>query len=539
LASASICKNGGVTRLVAQGYTQEEGIDYDEVFALVARIEVIRLFLAYASFKYFVVYQIDVKSHFLYGKIEEEVYVCQPVGFEDPDFPDRVYKVEKALYGLHQAPRAWYKTLSTYLLDNEFQRGKIDKTLFIKRYKVQQKKEGIFISQDKYVDEILKKFGFTEVKTANTPMETQKLLLKDEDGKEVDVYMYRSMISSLMYFTSSRPDIMFAINIMAEAEYMAVQENNEAVNEEMEDSLVRAATIASSLEAEQDRGNIIKNQSKATPNEPSSPGTSSGGGPKRQETIGDTIAQTRSENVSKISNDPLLARGNTLQSGKDSLKLKELMELCTNLQNRVIDLEKTKTSQAQEITSLKRRVKRLEKKGRSRTHRLKRLYKVGLSRRVEFSDEEVSAHFDDDTDMFGVHDLVGDEVVVESEVAIKAASTILVSAATTTTTIITDDEITLAKALTELKSVKLPTTTAATTITVVSTRYKAKRIVIHEQEQAPTPTVSSQQPSQLNVQDKGKGKMVEPEPVKKLSKKYQLMLDEELAFKLQAEEEEE
>ncbi|GJW46287.1 putative ribonuclease H-like domain-containing protein [Tanacetum coccineum] len=101
-------------RLVAQGYTQEEGIDYDEVFAPVARIEAIRLFLAYASFKDFMVYQMDVKSAFLYGKIEEEVYVCQPPGFEDPDFPDRVYKVKKALYGLHQAPRAWYKTLSTY-----------------------------------------------------------------------------------------------------------------------------------------------------------------------------------------------------------------------------------------------------------------------------------------------------------------------------------------------------------------------------------------------------------------------------------------
>ncbi|GKF24136.1 putative ribonuclease H-like domain-containing protein, partial [Tanacetum coccineum] len=122
-------------RLVAQGYTQEEGIDYDEVFPLVSRIEEIRLFLAYASFKDFVVYQMDVKSAFLYGKIEEEVYVCQPPGFEDPDFLDRVYKVEKALYGLHQAPKAWYKTLSTYLLDNGFQRGKIDKTLFVRRDK--------------------------------------------------------------------------------------------------------------------------------------------------------------------------------------------------------------------------------------------------------------------------------------------------------------------------------------------------------------------------------------------------------------------
>ncbi|GKC06970.1 hypothetical protein Tco_0998580 [Tanacetum coccineum] len=141
-------------RLVAQGYTQEKGIDYDEVFALVARIEAISLFLAYASIIDFVVYQMDVKSVFLYGNIKEEVYVCQPPGFEDPDFPDRVYKVEKVLYGLHQAPRAWYETLSTYLLDNGFQRGKIDKTLFIKMHK------GDILLVQVYVDDII--FGSTK-----------------------------------------------------------------------------------------------------------------------------------------------------------------------------------------------------------------------------------------------------------------------------------------------------------------------------------------------------------------------------------------
>ncbi|GKA49389.1 putative ribonuclease H-like domain-containing protein [Tanacetum coccineum] len=247
-------------RLVAQGYTQEEGIDYDEVFAPVARIEAIRLFLAYASFMGFMVYQMDVKSAFLYGTIEEEVYVCQPPGFEDPDYPDKVYKVVKALYGLHQAPRAWYGTLAKYLLDNGFQRGKIDQTLFIKKQKgdillvqvyvddiifgstnkelctefeklmhdkfqmssmgelnfflglqVKQREDGIFISQDKYVAEILRKFGFTDVRTASTPMDTEKPLLKDSDGDDVDVHLYRSMIGSLMYLTSSRPDIMFAV----------------------------------------------------------------------------------------------------------------------------------------------------------------------------------------------------------------------------------------------------------------------------------------------------------------------------------------
>ncbi|GKB78225.1 putative ribonuclease H-like domain-containing protein [Tanacetum coccineum] len=189
-------------RLVTQGYTQEEGIDYDEVFAPVARIKAVRLFLAYASFMNFIVYQMDVKSAFLYGKIDEEVYVCQPSGFEDLEFLNKVYKVEKALYGLHQAPRAWYETLSRYLLDNGFHKGIIDKTF--------QKDDGIFIHQDKYVDEILKMFGFLNVKIATTPMDTSKPLLKDEEAADVDVHLYRSMIGSLMYLTASRPDIMFA-----------------------------------------------------------------------------------------------------------------------------------------------------------------------------------------------------------------------------------------------------------------------------------------------------------------------------------------
>ncbi|GKC83157.1 putative ribonuclease H-like domain-containing protein [Tanacetum coccineum] len=205
-------------------------------------------------------YQMDVKSAFLYGTIEEEVYVCQPPGFKDLQFPDKVYKVEKALYGLHQAPRAWYETLSTYLIENGFRRGTIDKTLFIKNDKgdillvqvyvddiifgstkkslcdefeqmmhkkfqmssireltfflglqVQQKKDGIFISQDKYVVDILKKFDFITVKTASTPMEPNKALVKDEEANSVDVHLYRSMIRSLMYLTASRPDITFVV----------------------------------------------------------------------------------------------------------------------------------------------------------------------------------------------------------------------------------------------------------------------------------------------------------------------------------------
>ncbi|GKB68945.1 putative ribonuclease H-like domain-containing protein [Tanacetum coccineum] len=219
-------------RLVAQGFRQEEGIDYDEVFAPVARIEAIRLFLAFASYMGFTVYQMDVKSAFLYGTIEEEVYVHQPPGFVDPAHPNKVYKVIKALYGLHQAPRAWYETLSSFLMENGFRRGTIDKTLFIKKNKsdiirfqmssmgeltfflglqVKQQPDGIFISQDKYVADILKKFDFWSIRTASTPIKSNKPVVKDEDGEDVDIHVYRSMIGSLMYLTASRPDIMFDV----------------------------------------------------------------------------------------------------------------------------------------------------------------------------------------------------------------------------------------------------------------------------------------------------------------------------------------
>nr|GEY21564.1 hypothetical protein [Tanacetum cinerariifolium] len=169
---------------------------------------------------------------------------------------------------------------------------------------------------------------------------------------------------------------------------------DEAVYKELGDSLVRAAITASSLETEQDSGNINKNQSKVTPNESSSQGTDSGGGPRCQEAMRDTTAQTRFESVSKLSNDSLLVRGNILQSDKDRMKLNELMELCTILQRRVFDLGKIKTTQSNEISSLKMRVKKLEKRNMSRTHKLKRLYKVGLTARVESSKDEESLEND-------------------------------------------------------------------------------------------------------------------------------------------------
>ncbi|GJZ93607.1 hypothetical protein Tco_0665810 [Tanacetum coccineum] len=357
-------------------------------------------------------------------------------------------------------------------------------------------------------------------------METQKPLLKDEDGKEVDVHMYRSMIGSLMYLTSSRPDIMFAVcacaryqvnpkvktvngkvqlqalvdgkkiiitestvrrdlqledakgvdclpnaTIFEQLALMGYEQKqkprkpkrkdtqiphssgptkhvaDEAIYKELDDSLVRAATTASSLEAKQD----------------------SGGGPRCQETIGDTIAQTRVENVYKLSNDPLLVRGNILQSGEDSLKLKELMELCSDLQTRVLDLEKTKTTQAEEI-------------GR-------RIHDIDV-------DEDITL-VNNDNEIFDVDALAGEEVFIAEQsgnvvkevvVVINVASTIPVSGAT-----ITDVEITLAQALAELKSAK----------------PKADKCMVVDKD------------------------------VKPMKRLEQMRLDEELAFKLQAKEEEE
>ena len=251
-------------RLVAKGYSQQEGIDYEETFAPVARLEAIRIFLAFAAHSNFRVYQMDVKSAFLNGELEEEVYVQQPPGFEDSIHPNFVYKLLKALYGLKQAPRAWYDTLSQFLLENQFIRGTIDKTLFYKQHgndiilvqiyvddiifgstdeklckrfsklmqsryemsmmgeltfflglQVSQRKDGIFISQTKYIKDLLKKFDLEDCSSAKTPMATATKLDEDAKGKKVDISVYRGMVGSLLYLTASRPDIMFATCLCA------------------------------------------------------------------------------------------------------------------------------------------------------------------------------------------------------------------------------------------------------------------------------------------------------------------------------------
>ncbi|GJV88672.1 retrovirus-related pol polyprotein from transposon TNT 1-94 [Tanacetum coccineum] len=259
---------GGILKnkalLVACGYRQEEGIDFEEYFAPVARLEAIRIFLAFAAYINMVVYQMDVKTAFLNGNFREEVYVSQPDGFMDPDNPNHVYKLKKAIYWLKQAPRAWYDMLSSFLISQDFSKGSVDPTMFIRKegkelllvqiyvndiifaastpelcdlfaqimcselkmsmmgkisfflgLQISQSLRGIFINQSEYAFKSLKKYGFDSCDPVDTPMVEKSKLDEDKERKVVDLSHYRGMIGILLYLTASRPDLQFAICMCA------------------------------------------------------------------------------------------------------------------------------------------------------------------------------------------------------------------------------------------------------------------------------------------------------------------------------------
>ncbi|GJS38139.1 putative ribonuclease H-like domain-containing protein [Tanacetum coccineum] len=654
-----------IARLVAQGYTQEKGVDYDEVFAPVARIEAIRIFLAYASFKDFVVYQMDVNSAFLY---------------------------EKALYGLHQAPRACYETLSTYLLDNGFQKGKIDNTLFIRRDKgeltfflelqVKQKEDGIFISQDKYVTEILKKFGFSDVKTASTPMETHKPLLKDAEE-----HLYRSMIRSLMIFRylkgqhklglwypkDSPFDLVafsnndyagasldrksttrgcqflgcrliswqckkytMVANSKTEAEYIAasnccgqriihkgmVDMQSNCCRVEIEVNMVNksrcenadfaeivdflnanpiryALTIHAKVKGkiivisesslrrdlqfdDEDEVNAvydtpshtkkifanIRRQGKdfsgtVTPlfsfmlvpqadmgegsGQPTDPQhTSTSVQPSNEEPItvpsssqtkkthNETITKDREDRIEnatttasslKVEQDSGSGpRVNTLGSGEDRLKLKELMDLCTKLSDRVLDLETIKTAQAKEIGSLKKRVKKLERKRKLKTLGIN-LFKIGTFKRRSLGfDADMDEVFKDvEVDAEQVISAAANEVSTgdtintgstEVNTASASVTTVGVSISTAKPITTASVNITTAKLITPSTIATIvfedeDLTIAQTLVKMRSEKSKVKGVVIQEpSETATRPTVP---PQQHDPKDKGKAELEEEE----------------------------
>nr|GEV29104.1 Gag-Pol polyprotein [Tanacetum cinerariifolium] len=388
------------------------------------------------------------------------LYEKRAIGFEDPDHPDKVYKVVNALYGLHQAPRAWYETLANYLLENDFQRGKIDQTLFIKRQK------GDILLVQIYVDDII-----FDGKSASTPIDTEKPLLKDPNGEDVDVHTYRSMIGSLMYLTSSRPDIMFAV-------------------------------------------------------QPPSPQ------PQQQP--------------------------QPIQDARIPMNLlQEVMDNCTTLSRRVEHLEFNKIAQALEMTSLKRWVKKLERRNKVKVLKLRRLQKVETTQRVETSDETVMddvsnqermiAEMDQDADVVleddkeVVDDAKSDQdAKVDESVDIhgrKAESQaeiykIDLEHANKVLSMHEDesdpaevqevvDVVITAKIITEVVTVSSETITAAsTTITAAEDQVPVLHLLLLHQEL-------------LLLLDKGKGILVEePKPLKKQA---QIKQDEQYARELKAE----
>nr|GEV09420.1 retrovirus-related Pol polyprotein from transposon TNT 1-94 [Tanacetum cinerariifolium] len=566
--------------LVVQGYTQEEGIDYDNVFATVARIKAIRLFLAYASFKDFVVYQMDVKSAFLYEKIEEKVYVSQPLGFEDPKFHDRVYKVEKELYGLHQAPKAWPDIMFAICTCARFQvTPKVSHLYAVKRifrYLKGQPKLGLWYPKDSsfnleaYTDSdyagasLDRKFTTggcqflrsrliswqckKQTVVANSTTEAEYIAASNcygqaytyycqlkvnaarhklitavdvnvvEDGmlKHNAIYVIPSHTKKVLSNMkrvgkdfSGRDTPLFSTMIVQVQEelgentkiptntqytYTIIQPTtsqpqrnqkprktrrkdtelpqtsvptevvvDEVVYEEMYDSAERAATTATGLDTEQDRGS----------------------GPRRQETTGDAA---RSERVTKFSNDLPLLRVNTLGSREDRLQLKFSMELCIKLSDMVLDLKKTKTAQAKEIAKVESSAKE-ESLGEEES------FKQGMIEDI-YADDNIT--------------LVNDQEMFDADRDLQDISTAgnkekVSNAAPITTADVTPDELTMAQALMELKRSKpkgaTNTTTTVTIPTLDSTRPKARGVVMQEPSETPTTTTI---PKSSKVQDKGK-----------------------------------
>nr|GEV69625.1 hypothetical protein [Tanacetum cinerariifolium] len=410
-----------------KGHTHEEGIDYEEVFAPVARIEAIWLFLAYASPMGFMVYQIDVKSAFLYGTIKKEVYVCQPPGFEDPDYPDKVY-VDDIIFG--STNKELCKAFER-LMKDKFQMSSMGELTFFLGLQVKQKDDGIFISQDKYVAEILRKFGLTDGKSASTPIDTKKPLLKDPDVKRIFRYLKGKPHLGLWYpkdypfnlvaYSDSdyagaildrksttegcqfvekvcavRPKLVLLVlieaqhNISNDSPLLGV--NTPRCDEDrhiitavsyklMMVGLTQDAVHLDAAEVEEDEDDEV-----SVTRTPPSPTPATTSPPPQQEPIPLPPQAQPAQPSSLPQEQPTQP---THPSESSMTLLNTLMETCATLTQKLAYLEQDKVAQALEITKLKQRVKKLEKKRRSKHSGLKRLKKVGTLQRVESLNDTV------------------------------------------------------------------------------------------------------------------------------------------------------
>nr|GEX61177.1 uncharacterized mitochondrial protein AtMg00810-like [Tanacetum cinerariifolium] len=479
-------------------------------------------------------------------KLEFEGRKPESEDFEDPDYPDKVYKMVKVLYGLHQAPRVWYETLANYLLENDFQRGKIDRTLFIKRQKgdillvqiyvddiifgstnkdlckavenlmkdkfqissmgeltfflglqVKQKPDEIFISQDKYVAEILRNFSLTDRKSASTPIDTENPLLKDLDGEDVDVHTYRLIIGSLMYLTSSRPDIMFAVCACGNPETLAqvgdlsshnVKYSSPALTQKVFSNIKRVGKGFFGVDTPLFEGIIVAQQA---------------------DDVADEGAAGVDVDVVPAATEPSIPSPTpTTQPPPPSQELPSTSQV----------------AQALKIIKLKKMVKKLERKNKLKVSGLRRLRKIRTAQRVESSGDtvmddvskhgEIIAHMDayEDVTLKNVAAVAKDVVVVEKYVEIEKNADVQGRQA----------DATITAATTSI--------TAGTLTDAPSAARRRKGVVIKDPKETGIPFIIIH--SEPKSKDKGKWIMVkEPKPLKKQA---QIEQDEAYARELEA-----
>nr|GEU70222.1 copia protein [Tanacetum cinerariifolium] len=442
-------------RLVAQGHTQEEGIDIMRFFSPVARVEAIRLFLAFASYMNFPVYQMDVKSTFLYGTIKEEVYVSQPLGFVDPKFPKKVYKVEKALYGLHQALRAWYETLSTYLLDNRFHRGQIDKTLFIKRLKGDILLVQPRIHVDNESDVCVIKNPVYHSKTKH--IKIRHHFIRDSYEK-ILIKMVKIHTDNMLQIFSLKPLMFLQVLVhyhTINGHQFTLSKRQERIGYSRKNSNCIMASAIICL-ADNQKFNFSKMARHKKMYIISSHTKKIFANIRR---IGAGFSEDE-DHVPTPSSDPL-------PSGEDGFILNELMVFCTNLQEQVLDLQEAKAAQAKEIVALK-------KKGNTNDDELFRV--DDLAREEVVMDTTIGEQEEQ---------IIEDVSTTELVTTIGEVVTTTVRDSAAPTTDVTEDEITIAQALAALKSIKpkvmvqeqeVSTTilAAATTVTTAILTPRAK-----------------------------------------------------------------